>query len=262
MKLKKNLFLLLTAIAFVSCDDNKLDNNRINSFPMTIGSTWTYDRAIISNYYKSLTSDSIVNSDTLVIEGTTWIEKDTIINKSRVMVFKTKEVQFFQTVTSADYQSIDKDGLKLFAYTYGGDMSNISSKKALINTTFQLLSNGKMNSQSQINSGVYIYSKPILTIKYPLTTTSEWTSIYPLKIDKKVIGADTLHINGHEYICFKVLWEFPEGNSIKVTEWIAKEGILKRETNLGTMYTIDEHGDSLDKFESIERVTIKSVSIK
>jgi len=119
-----------------------------------------------------------------------------------------------------------------------------------------------MNSQSQINNGVYIYSIPVLSIKYPLTATSEWTSVYTFKIDKKVIGTDTLHINGHEYVCFKVLWKYPEGYTIKVTEWIANEGILKRETNFGTMYTTGEQGNNLNKFESKECVTIKSVSLK
>ncbi len=262
MKLKKQLFLLLTTITMTSCNDNQTDNHRINSYPMTIGSTWTYDRTITDNYYKSLTSDSIVSTDTIAFEGTTWIEKDTIINNSKVMVFKTKEIDFFQTITTADYHLMDKEGLKLLAYYYSGDMSYSSSEKTLIKPTFQVSSNGKMNSLSQINSGIYIYSAPVLNIKYPLTATAEWTSVYPVKIVEKVIGTDTLHINGHEYVCFKVLWKYPEGNSIKVTEWIAKEGILKRETNFGIMYTIDEHGDSLNKFESIECVKIKSVSIK
>jgi len=248
----------------ICCNDNQTDNHRINSYPMTIGSTWTYDRTITDNYYKSLTSDSIVSSDTLTFEGTTWIEKDTIINKSKVMVFKSNENDFSQTVTTTNYQLIDNDGLKLLANSYSGYMLYSSAKKAFIKSTFYVSNKGKMNSQSQLNSGVYVFSTPVLSIKYPLTSTSEWTSVYALKIDKKVIGTDTLHINGHEYICFKVLWKYPEGSgyTIKVTEWIAKEGILKRETNFGTMYTIDEHGDSLNKFESIECMKIKSVSIK
>jgi len=262
MKLKKHLFLLLTVIVMISCDDNQTYNYRINSYPMTIGSTWTYDRTITDNYYKSTTSDSIVSSDTMVFEGTTWIEKDTTINKSKVLIFKTIENNFGRTVTTANYHLMDKNGLKLIAHYYGADMSYSFTKKTFIKPTFQVLSNGKMNSQSQINSGVYIYSAPVLDIKYPLTATSEWTSVYPLKIDKKVIGTDTLHLNGHEYICLKVLWKYPEEYTIKITEWIAKEGILKRVTNLGNIYTKDEQGNNLNKFESTECVTIKSVSIK
>lgn len=262
MKLKQHLFLLLTAIVMMSCDDNQTDDYRINSYPLTIGSTWAYDRTITDNYYKSLTSDSIVGSDTMVFEGTIWIEKDTTINKSKVLVFKTRENNFERTVATANYHFMDKDGLKLIAYYYGGDMLYGFTKKAFIEPTFQALNNGKMNSQSQINSGVYIISAPILDIKYPLTATSEWTSNYPVKIDKKVIGTDTLHLNGHEYICLKVLWKYPEEFTIKITEWIAKEGILKRVTNFGTMYTKDQQGNNLNKFESTECVTIKSVSIK
>lgn len=262
MKLKKHLFLLLTAIIMISCDDNQTNNYRINSYPMTIGSTWTYDRTITDNYYKSSTSDSIVSSDTMVFEGTTSIEKDTIINKSKVLVFKTRENNFGNTITTANYLLMDKEGLKLIAYYYGGDMLYSLTKKVLTKPTFRVLSNEKMNIHSQINSGIYIYSAPVLDTKYPLTVTSEWTSVYPLKIDKKVIGTDTLHLNGHEYICLKVLWKYPEEYTIKITEWIAKEGILKRVTNFGTMYTKDEQGNNLNKFESTECVTIKSVIIK
>jgi len=262
MKLKKHLILLLTAIAMISCVDNQTDNYRINSYPMTIGSTWVFGRTIINNYYKSPTSDSIVSSDTMVFQGTTRIEKDTIINKSKVMVFKSEENDIARTVTTANYQLIDNEGLKLQANSYSGYMLYDYSNKTIIKKAFHVSTNGKTNSKSLVNSGVFVYSKPILSIKYPLNATSEWTSVYTLKIDKKVIGIDTLHINGHEYVCFKILWKYPEGYTIKVTEWIAKEGILKRETNFGTIYTTDEQGIKLNKFVSTECMIVKSVSIK
>jgi len=262
MKLKKQFFLVLAAIAMISCDNNPTDNSRLNYYPMIVGSTWTYDRMMINNYYKSPTSDIIERSDTMAFEGTTWIEKDTIINKSIVMVFKTKENDFYQPVTTTNYQIMDDNGLKLVAYSYGGSMLSISSVNAFIKPTLQASTDGKMKSKSQVNSGVYVYSTPMLSVKYPLTTGSEWTSISSFKIDKKVIGMDTLHINGHDYACYKILWKYPEGYTLNVTEWIAKEGILKRETNNGITYITDEQGNNPIKIASIEVMKIKSVSIK
>jgi len=262
MKLNKQIFLVLAAIAMISCDNNPTDNSRLNYYPMTVGSTWTYDKKMINNYYKSPTSDIIERSDTLSFEGTTWIEKDTIINKSRVMVFKTKENDFYQPVTTTNYQFMDDNGLKLVAYSYGGSMLSNSSANAFIKPTFHASTDGKMNTKSQINSGVYVYSTPMLSVKYPLTIGSEWTSASSFKIDKKVIGMDTLHINGHDYACFKILWKYPEGYTLNVTEWIAKEGILKREVNNGITYITDEQGNNLIKIASTEVMTIKSVTIK
>ena len=262
MKLNKQIFLVLAAIAMISCDNNPTDNSRLNYYPMIVGSTWTYDRMMINNYYKSPTSDIIERSDTLSFEGTTWIEKDTIINKSKVMVFKTKENDFFQSVTTTNYQFMDNYGLKLVGYSYGGSMLSGSSQNGFIKPTFQASTDGKMNSKSRVNSGVYVYNTPILSVKYPLTIGSEWTSETSFKIDKKVIGMDTLHINGHDYVCFKILWKYPEGYTFNVTEWIAKEGILKREVNPGITFITDEHGNNLIKIASKELMTIKSVSIK
>ena len=116
MTIKKVTLLLLTIITLLSCEDKLPKELVITNYPMSIGTSWTYEKQWIFRNYKSVTSDSIVNSDTIKINGTMWIEKDTIINKTKLLVFRTQEIVNNDTSTTFQYFYMDKDGLKCNGY--------------------------------------------------------------------------------------------------------------------------------------------------
>lgn len=262
MKIKKITLLILTLITLLSCEDKLPEELVLTDYPISIGTSWTYEKLWIIRNYKSATSDSIENSDTVKIAGITWIDKDTIINKTKLFVFKTQEISPTQTTTSLQYCYMDKDGFKTYAYRNEevGFASN-NSMESSMQKIVQLRSIGKMHSQKQATDEIYIYNTPILNIKYPLTISSKWTSDSSadngISITKKAIGTDTLLINNHEYECFKIGYEYPSGiTSISTIQWISKKGLLKEESNLGTFVYNPR------KFESLMHITVLSVNVK
>lgn len=262
MTIKKITLLILTLITLLSCEDKLPEELVLTNYPMSIGTSWTFEKLWIIRNYTSATSDSIENSDTVKIAGTTWIDKDTIINKTKLLVFKTQEIGPTQTTTSFQYCYMDKDGFKTYAYRNGEDgFASNNSMESSMQKIVQLRSIGKMYSQKQATDEIYIYNTPILNIKYPLTKNSEWTSDSSadngISITKNVIGTDTLLINSHECASLKVEYNYPSGNSsISTIQWISKEGLLKEESNFGTFV----HNPY--KFESLMHMTVLSVNIK
>jgi len=241
MTIKKVTLILLTIITLISCEDKLPNELVITNYPMSIGTSWTYEKLWILRNYKSVTSDSIVNSDTIKIKGTMWIEKDTIINKTKLLVFRTQEIANNDTTTTFQYYNLDKEGLKCYAYK---------------NEEVILPNNSTIGSNE-----IFIYKTPILNIKYPLTINSEWISDFSadngIPITKKVSGTDTLIIDNQKHACLKITSNYPTGNTnISTTQWISKVGLLKEETNSGTVVV------NPFKYESLMHMTVLSVSIK
>lgn len=241
MRIKKIKFLFLTIIALLSCGDESAENFDLTKYPMSIGTSWTYEKLWTISSYESPTSDSIVSSYTTKIYGTIRIDKDTVINKKKLLVFRTQETANNDTSTTFKYYGMDRDGLKFYAYK---------------DRMFVLPNNNTIGSDK-----IVIYNTPILHIKYPLTINSEWISDFStdngIPITKKVIGTDTLLINNQKHACLKVSYNYPSGNTtISTTQWISKTGLLKEETNSGTVVF------DLFKTGSFTHMKVLSVSIK
>lgn len=238
---KKVTLILFTIITLISCEDKQPNELVITNYPMSIGTSWTYEKLWILRNYKSVTSDSIVNSDTIKIKGTVRIVKDTIINKIKLSVFKTQEIANNNTTTMFQYYNLDKDGLKCYAYK---------------NEEVILPDNSTIGSNE-----IFIYKTPILNIKYPLTINSEWISDSSadngIPVTKKVIETGTLLINGQKYACLKTTYNYPSGNTnISTTQWISKEGLLKEETDFGTLIVYPF------KYGTLMYISVLSLSIK
>lgn len=241
MTIKKITLLLLTIITLLSCEDKLPKELVITNYPMSIGTSWTYEKQWIFRNYKSVTSDSIVNLDTIKINGTMLIEKDTIINKTKLLVFRTQETINNDTSTLFRYFYMDKDGLKCYGY----------KSEAII-----LPNNNTLGSNE-----IFIYKTPILDIKYPLNINSEWISDFStdngIPITKKVIVTDTLTIDNHKHICLKITSNYPSGSTnISTTQWISNVGLLKEEKNSGTVVI------NPVKLETLTYMKVLSVNIK
>jgi len=241
MRIKTITLLFLTIISLLSCEDKLPEELFVTNYPMTIGTSWTYEKIWTINNYNSTTSDSITSSYTTKINGTLDIYKDTIINKTKLLVFRTQEITNNDTTTTFQYNYMDKDGLKCYAYK---NVEIIFPNNIIVGS-----------------NEIYIYKTPILNIKFPLTINTEWISDFSvdngISITKKVIGTDTLRINNQEYACLKITYNYPSGNSnISTTQWISKLGLLKEETNSGTVV------NNPFKFKSLIHMTVLSVNIK
>lgn len=241
MRIMKITLLLLTIITLFSCEDESTENSTLTAYPMSIGTSWTYEKLWTVNYYNSTNSDSITSSYTTKINGTLDIYKDTIINETKLLVFRTREIANNDTTTTFQYNYMDKDGLKCYAYK---------------NVEIIFPNNITVGSNE-----IYIYKTPILNIKFPLTINTEWISDFSadngIPITKKVIGTDTLLINNQEYACLKITYNYPSGNSnISTIQWISKLGLLKEETNSATVV------NNPFKFKSLIHMTVLSVNIK
>lgn len=241
MRIKKTTLLLSAIITLLGCVDELLENTVFTKYPMSIGTSWTYEKFVTINSYYSSTSDSIVSSDTTKINGIIQIDKDTIINKTKLLVFKTQEITNNDTSTMFGYFYMDKVGLKCYAY----------KAEAVI-----LPTNDTIGSNE-----IFIYKTPILRIKYPLTLKSEWISDYSadngISITKKVIGTDTLHINNQKHTCLKITYVYPSKyRNQSTTQWISKAGLLKEESNSGTI------GVNPFRLAILTQMKVLSVNIK
>lgn len=263
MKLKRSLLSILVSLTLISCDKNETIPENTSNYPMTVGTTWSYDVVSINNVYLSVTSDSIVSSDTTKMEVVTWIDKDTIVNNKKLMVFKTRQNSLADSITSVEYYSLDNEGLKLHAYDYIDYISPYSTRRKFVKSPLVIPNTEKMNSRSQKDSKrIYVFDTPVLVIKYPLTTTSEWSSMLHYQINKRVIATETLNISGHKYNCFKVLWNYPTydvSDTPKITQWLTDDGVIKSETKFEKLYMTDSYGNNIEKYDIIESMTIKSL---
>lgn len=241
MKIKKITLLLLTIITLLGCEDESSDNIVFTKHPMSIGTSWTYEKLWTINTYKSPTSDSIISSYTTKINGTIRIDKDTIINKKKLLVFRTQEVANNDTSTRFQYFNMDKEGLKCYAY----------KNEEIVLPNIDTIGSNE----------IFIYNTPVLWIKYPLTLNSEWISDTSddngISITKKVIGTDTLLINNQKHACLKITYIYPSGyTNQSTTQWISKLGLLKEESSSGTVVLYPH------KLESSIQMKVLSVSIK
>lgn len=242
MRIKRITLLFLTIITLLSCENESPESSVLIVYPMSIGTTWTYEKLWTINSYNSSTSDSIINSYVTKINGTIRIDKDTIINETKLLVFSTQEIANNDTSTTFEYFCMDKDGLKCYAY----------KRNEIIFPDIDTIGSNEL----------FIYKTPILKFKYPLTINYEWISDTSadngISITKKVIGTDTLLINNQKHSCLKIAYNYPSGTTnTSTTQWISKAGLLKEETSSEIVLV----GNSF-KVKSFLNMKVLSVSIK
>ena len=101
-------FILFILIALISCDQKENDlAPLVDTYPMAIGTEWTYDRQLILDKYESETSDKIIGTDTFHFVVRVWIDKDTILGTMPVKAFKCQEEHI--NSISTQFKFIDKN---------------------------------------------------------------------------------------------------------------------------------------------------------
>jgi len=231
--MKKRYLIFLLLGTFASCDKKNDNTPNVNSYPMTVGTQWTYNKQTIFIKYESETSDKVVSIDTTESVYKVWIDKDTIINNKTYKVFKSQQNGI--TWETDKLKFIDSEGLKF------------------------------LFKQSKIDSELV----PYLEFKFPLKMNSKWTfnieDTSKWQISREVIGIETIHEINQNFNCYKVNHEYstnPPLKNFKNTEWISEKGMIKKLYSSNRMTFTNQDGELLYFAEMTETTTLKELIIK
>ncbi len=263
--MRKYLLILILMFAIISCKKNDdILTIIISSYPMNIGTEWTYDRQIIVKKYDSTYFAKTEEIDTITFKTKISIVEDTILNDTmNVSVFKSQEDN--SDWTSNHYYYIDNDGLRNYAYMNAGAI--VFPKKS----PYQQFSNLEIHvdNKSLTNGELFFETPPTLNIKFPLEINTSWTYREPsesnnLQIDKEVVGSENLILFEQEFECLKVKYFYmnnPSFDGVNMTEWISNEGLIKRLTTIDSATVTNEIGEPLYTAQITELLTLKELNI-
>jgi len=266
----KILIFIGVIIAMTSCDEKeKFDLNGIDSYPISVGNYWDYNRELVFKKYESETSDKVIDIDTFNFSIKVSITKDTILNDT-MSVKQFVATEAGRDFSSYQYMYIDSEGLKCYAYSNAGTF--VFAKKGMqINALSDLSYLGIEIGNSIDNSNIFFENPPTLNLKLPLENDSKWTYRQPneslgLQIDKEVVGIETIKVNGRSFLCYKINLEYLNTtifNEIQMTDWISKEGLIKRQTIFGRTSLIPAEGDPIieGNIQLTETLTLKELNI-
>lgn len=255
----KNFLILLLIGCFIACDQTEYNlTPSVVGYPMRAGMKWTYDRQVIIKKFTSTSSSVIRDVDTLNSEVSVWVEKDTVLNKKTLKVFKSKEEGM--AYASAWFVLVEKKGLSIYA----------SQNPGLNAFTHQGLTLKLATTRPSFSDTILVESSPALELKLPLLPDSSWIYRYPkstdsLQIEKVVAGTETLSVIGMKINCYKLEWMYTHHSLYKgfqTTEWYSEKGLMKRIANYDRITFINEKDEPMYDGQYSETLTLKSFRYK
>ncbi len=265
-----SILLLLGIIVIVSCDkkENTLPE-KFESYPLFIGNEWIYNREVIVKKFESEASNNIIETDTMNFTVRVWVEKDTILCDT-MAVKQLKSQEEGSNWTSEQYMFIDSEGLKCYAYSNAGEPYVFAKKtgEKLSNNIVQFF--GLHMRFSSESLGIIVEDRPTLNIKIPAGIGTKWTFRHPtetepLQIDKNVKGYESVNLIGKTFHCYKVSWDYlydPNYDEVKITDWISKEGLVKRQMIFDRATYATVNGEPIGSTQMTETITIKELNLK
>lgn len=246
---------------FISCSDEK-NNNVLTPapvdssdfrYPFTDGSMWNYT---ITATASDIQPDSILHyfsNYPLVISGTVTILYDTLINSVLTKCFLDEFTYIFSY--SNRYYYINNDtALILYAARQGMGTGLLPLKKIrthLSNTDFY-------NLNSLNNNELTIYGDTSSTLKYPMTTGTEWING---NVTKKYLGFENLTGPNGIISCMKEqdTYSFFSGTFYN---YYSKNGLMKTYTFINDIaHTTVTSPDGDGTFDSTLETVITSYNI-
>lgn len=271
MNNKISIFLavaFLLGLCFTGCDErSKAFPDTIKQFPLEEGNKWTYALSFEFTPFENDSGDD--NKEFLYYDEIELsINGDTLL-EGNIPVIKTTEIRGISKLERNSYVSQTRSGLYSHGYCPGGTDILKKSVKG-VHLEFELLM-PVYDPGPLIGDGeIFIENPPRQIIRFPVTAGSEWTYLQPkdefrLRIDKKVIGMETLSISGREFKCWKIVWDYSGSlafEGIKLTEWIADEGIIQREVRIDSLFLSDEKGELYCRGNSLQTLRLKNILLR
>lgn len=221
---------IIFLISLIACkdDDDKTNNNPTNEpfseYPVKLGNKWNYERIWQITNYDSL---PLGVSDSLYSTITYEITQEVTLNDT-ISAF-----EFVETGVEKDYQSFvyadnTDDGLITYGYIGG----------------------------SNVKDSIMYEIPPVISLKYPLDVGTQWISKFfddnpNSYVEKNVLQKQSVQVPAGIFSCYEVqrnvhfCSDTAAVNSIISYDYIANQGLIKREFYIEDIEVTDANGVSL-----------------
>jgi hypothetical protein len=270
MNSKRNVLivqiLILTVLCIIGCDNDNNNPNMNFTYPLAVGNSWQYD-LIFTEENDSLAASSGLKDTVFFSTGLVEIiTKEIIFDTLEVYNLATTLAEHGNEICSNQYYNNEDTGL--MNYGYHG-VSMITPKKDE-DAVFISFDNKQFNNVREVfryiergieidyARGDSIYYDPVKCLEYPLEEGNQWvyrTSDNPWKVDKTIIGQESVEVPAGEFDCWKIHWTYPESDwddNIFFYDYVSQEGLVKRFIELRNMESVDEDGDVIGYFNATE----------
>lgn len=280
--IRKTTAILSLAVGSVliatGCDSDR-PNKPVDSYPMTIGTTWDYSGVIFTINVES-DSTAPINADTTHFESTVEIVRvATLFDSVQTYVFHGTLVQESQSTFHADhYYNVLEDGLYYYAYTRPPNsraMPKLISSRPFV---FQGRRFGSVREvfaafstpvriAGQHDDTLTYENPPLRSLAYPLKVGSEWTYRNPSEpwhIAKRVTAFGATDVPAGSFQCYTVQWLLDvDGDGvwdgdIDLFDSISDIGLVKRSMFIRGIIRMNEMGDTLGIMNGGEELVLTS----
>jgi hypothetical protein len=224
------------------------------AYPLRIGNSWVYKGEMLNFNYRTYVNGELVpeeREDTLTI-FTSRVEitgRETIPNALQAFVLEETYTEPPTTMTSYNYYNNTNRGLTFFAYRNvfgnphipklpadGNGISSLSRISHMPDFPIDLMMN--LSTPTAGDDELILEKPPILSLPKNLEEDTQWTYRHPgspWRIDKRVLGKETIELPFGSHECYKIQWLFDIDNSgtwddnIIFYDYIGNEGLLVRD---------------------------------
>lgn len=259
MRNKKNVVVLqiiiLAVICFIGCENENNNPNMDFIYPLAIGNSWQYDLIFTIDYDSTATSNGLADttySSTGLVE---IITNEIIFDSLEVFNLATTITEEGNLYRGNEYYNNDDYSL----VSYGYQSPSMITPRNNEDSAFICFDDKKFNNVREIFDylergvveidylrGDSIYYDPVKCLEYPLTEDNQWeyrASNNPWRIEKTIIGQESIDVPAGQFNCWKIHWTFPESSwndDIDFYDFISPEGLVKRVIECRNTEVIDE----------------------
>jgi hypothetical protein len=280
-------FLFCCALALASCT-RATDAPPQFTYPLDVGNRWEYN-------YSFAVRDQSTNVVVRNASARTAVEViriESLPNVQNAAVLTDQEISsplnIVIPVTGLSYFKNEADGLYFYGYRgYGSSaMPSRANDDAL---PFKLAFKGREFSsfnalrlfveQSYVPASpagiadttrpLFLENPPAKSLSYPTDASTQWVMRASLlRIEKKYVGNEQITVPAGIFNCRKVDWFHDRdggGNfdeDIKIIDYIAPEGLIRRTTVMKNINGRDAQGNDLGKFSTTSEYVLTSVRVR
>jgi len=268
-KMRNRIFLFIPVVWFgmQTCDEAPERGLPISSdfvYPLSIGNRWNYTMSIT---YSDIRPDSISHYlQNNTIEYNEIVTKDTLLDTLRLYeIYSGSE----DLAPSYAYFANDSDGF--FQYAYLANQSDLRLPKAIMSKghlqnlhdltrgslLFNKLSDLGWLSKAQSDS-IHFLDEPNMIYAYPWTIGASWIYSFEPRIEKKVIGIETVKTKAGIYDCYRIQWMTT--NPI-YAEYVGIVGLVKSVIRIDDLtVTTPEHPEGVGQADMKIIITLDGVN--